>query len=85
VAWGVRIQYVYFSIVSFESNGWRTSTVLWHIDLLLVMTATEELLEAVICLWLVLRLYCEGQLPLEVSLEMAVRRVAVSCEIVSGQ
>jgi hypothetical protein len=85
VAWGARIQYVYFSIVSLDSNGWRTSAVLWHIDLLVVMAATEELLEAVICLWLVLRLYCEGQLPLEVGLEMAVRRVVVSCETVAGQ
>jgi hypothetical protein len=36
---------------------------------------TEELLEAMVSVWSVPRLYIKGQLPLEESLETAVRRV----------
>jgi hypothetical protein len=35
----------------------------------------EELLEAVFSVWFMLRLYNESQLPLEESIETAVRRV----------
>jgi hypothetical protein len=37
------------------------------------MATTDELLEAVFSVWSVLRLYNEGQLPLEESLETAMR------------
>jgi hypothetical protein len=45
---------------------------------------TEELLEAVFCVWSVPRLYNEGQPPLEESLEMTVKRAGGWCEMTAS-
>jgi PIN domain nuclease of toxin-antitoxin system len=44
----------------------------------------EELLEAVFSVWSVSGLYNEGQLPLEESLETAVRRAGGWCEMAAS-
>jgi hypothetical protein len=44
----------------------------------------EELLEALLSVRSVLRLYNEGQLPLEESFERAVRRVGGWCEMAAS-
>jgi hypothetical protein len=43
-----------------------------------------KLLEAVLSVWSVLRLFNEDQLPLQGSLETAVRRVVVWCEMAAS-
>jgi hypothetical protein len=48
-------------------------------------TSKEELLEEVLSVWSVSRLYNEGQLSLEESLETAVRRVGGWCEMAVSQ
>jgi hypothetical protein len=45
---------------------------------------TEELLEAVVSVRSVPRLYNEGELPLEESLEMEMRRVGGWCEMAAS-
>jgi hypothetical protein len=47
-------------------------------------TPTEELLEVAFSVWTMPRLYKEGQLPLEESLETAVRRVGVWYMMATG-
>jgi hypothetical protein len=44
----------------------------------------EKLLEEVFSVWSVQKLYTEAQLPLEESLEMAVRRVEGWCEMATS-
>jgi hypothetical protein len=47
-------------------------------------TAIEELLEVIFSVRSVLRLYNEGKLPLEKSVETAVRRVGGWCEMAAS-
>jgi hypothetical protein len=47
-------------------------------------TTIEDLLEVAFCVQSMLRLYNEGQLPLEESFEAAVRRVGGWCEMAAS-